>query len=196
MLFFNTAKKINKKVDFLIIGAQKCGTSSLFTYLNEHPQFSSSKIKEILFFNFHAKYKLGEKWYHSQWEKFGKKDIYYYEATPGYWYYPFCPERIAQYNPKMKFICMVRDPIKRAYSSYNMLKQSTATKEKKEDLIRYHFTGRNPENENYFKKTFLNPVGFPTFESFVNDEMNIIKNKIPDQTEPSFYTTRIIFRTT
>ncbi len=181
MLFRN--KK--KKVDFVIIGAQKCGTTSLFQYLKAHPSLQGSLGKELDYFHLHSNYKMGEKWYHSRWKDFGKKDILYYEASPQYWYSPHTPERIAKYNPEMKFICLVRDPVIRAYSAYNMFKQNTLTPELRERTIEWSYKNRNPDIENFFQKLFFTPEGCPPFENFLEEEMKIMSDakQLP---EPSF----------
>lgn len=177
-------RKKKKKVDFLIIGAQKAGTTSLFKYLGEHHSFQGSIGKELDYFHLHANYKLGEKWYHSRWKKFGDKNIHYYEASPQYWYSPHAPERIAEYNPDMKFICLVRDPVLRAYSAYNMFKQTTLTKELRERTIEWSYKNRNPDIENFFQKLFFNPGGYPSFEEFIHEELEII-SKGEQLPEPS-----------
>ena len=51
---------------FIVIGGMKCGTSSLFKYLNQHPQLFSSNYKEIRYFSHDEYYSKGEKWYRSQ----------------------------------------------------------------------------------------------------------------------------------
>ena len=129
MLFFN---RKTKKVDFLIIGAQKCGTTALFKYLNEHPNLKGAKKKEIDYFNYHYLYGLGEKWYHSNWNKFYNKGTINFSANPEDLYFRLSPERIAKYNPKMKFICLVRDPVERAFSQYMMFKHFNRTPESTE----------------------------------------------------------------
>jgi len=184
MSFFN--KNSGKKVDFLIIGAQKCGTSSVFNHLILHPALCGSKEKEINYFNNHYNYKLGEKWYHAHWKKFGKKGNHYFEGSPIYWYNTFTPERIAAYNPEMKFICLVRDPVKRAFSHYNMYKHITASQESKDRAFRWNFQHYNPEIENFVQNVFFNPKGFPTFEQFIDEEMELMTKSLSNMPEPSF----------
>jgi hypothetical protein len=127
---------------------------------------------------------LGEKWYHSRWQKFGEKNLLYFEATPDYLYLADAPERIAAYNPEMKFICLVRDPVKRAYSAYNMNKFHVANR--REIFIRDYFTPREANIEKYFQKMFFHPSGFPSFEEFIKDEMEIISTGDNNQPHPNF----------
>ncbi len=110
------------KVGFLIAGAQKCGTSALNRYLYAHPKLCMPKEKEVHFFddeiNFASK-TVDYARYHScfsprPWHRLCG------EATPDYMYWYSAPRRIWEYNPKMKFIIMLRNPVDRAFSAWNM----------------------------------------------------------------------------
>lgn len=103
--------------DFLIIGAQKGGTSSLFFYLKFHNQIKRPIKKEIHYFNIH--FSKGLNWYKAH---FPFKSTRYItgEASPDYIFHPKAPERVKELNPKMKLIVLLRDPIQRAYSAYQM----------------------------------------------------------------------------
>jgi hypothetical protein len=110
---------------FLIIGAQKCGTSALTRYLSAHPQVLSATRKEIHFFDQDAAFHRGHDWYHRHFALSGHRDRWgiAFEATPCYLYYPKCPRRIFSYSPAMKLIVLLRDPVERAYSSWNMYRK-------------------------------------------------------------------------
>jgi hypothetical protein len=108
---------MDNKVNLLIIGTQKAGTTSLFHYLNQHPDIYFSEVKEVIYFASDEHYKRGEKYYHSFFPKYKDQKIIassYVHMLPN----PKCPERVKAYNPDMKFIVMLRDPIKRAMSAY------------------------------------------------------------------------------
>lgn len=111
--------------DFLIIGAQKSGTSSLYFYLQQHPsiRLPLGITKEVHYFdlNFHR----GESWYRGHFPlavlmKKGKRVLRTFEATPEYTCHPRAAARIAQSLPSTKLILIVRNPIDRAFSHYNM----------------------------------------------------------------------------
>jgi len=105
--------------DFIIIGVQKGGTSSLFDYLKQHPNIKTSVFKEVHYYDF--QYKKGVKWYRSFFPFYKKdKSILYGEASPYYFFHPLVPERIYKDNPNIKLILLLRDPIDRAYSHYQM----------------------------------------------------------------------------
>lgn len=107
---------------FLIIGAQKAGTTSLFDYLSHHPSVVPSREKEVCFFSNDEFYQKGEAWYHSHFPMPYRvsKGSLAYEATPEYLFYPQCPERIFRYDAGVKLIIILRDPVERAYSAWNM----------------------------------------------------------------------------
>jgi hypothetical protein len=112
--------------DFIVIGGQKCGTTSLYHYLMSHPYIISPTIKQIHFFD--NNFDKGVTWYRTHFpsyfykyylEQKYKKPIITGEATPYYIFHPVAPKRIAQFVPKAKFILLLRNPIDRAYSHYH-----------------------------------------------------------------------------
>lgn len=104
--------------DFIIIGAQKGGTSSLFSYLKQHSQLQLPDKKEIHFFD--NDYQKGVNWYRSHFPMKIFDNIKTGEATPYYLFHPHAPQRIFQHCPKVKLIVMLRNPTDRAYSHYMM----------------------------------------------------------------------------
>ncbi|SMO68129.1 sulfotransferase domain-containing protein [Fodinibius sediminis] len=104
--------------DFIIIGAMKSGTSSLFHYLQLHPEVGMSAIKEVDFFIAENNYGKGVDWYRSQFTgNFSK----YGEASPNYskaHYFAGVPQRMHDLLPDVKLIYLVRDPIERIISHY------------------------------------------------------------------------------
>lgn len=118
----DSASKKTSIVDFLLVGVQKSGTTTLYSYLRDHPAISMASIKEVQFFNNDRLFESGAPdytWYHS----FFNDDLDYNlqgEATPAYIYCRDAPKRIWQYNPDMKIIVILRNPIERAYSHWNM----------------------------------------------------------------------------
>ena len=116
------------KVNLLIIGAQKAGTTSLYYYLKQHPSIYFSEVKEVNYFAIDEFYKRGVKYYHSFFPNHKNQKIIasaYVHMLPD----PKCPERVKEYNPDMKFIVMLRDPMKRAISAYKYAIQNNWEKE-------------------------------------------------------------------
>jgi hypothetical protein len=104
--------------NLIIIGAQKCGTSSLHYYLNLHPQISMSREKELDFFIQEFNWHRGVEWYKSRFT--GTASIHG-EASPNYTNYPYfrgVPAKTHATVPEAKLIYIVRDPIERIISHY------------------------------------------------------------------------------
>ncbi len=104
---------------FLIIGAQKCGTSSLFHHLSGHPDVYLPAAKEIDFFSDPGWFR-GLAWYEGVFAASGGAAAVG-EASPSYTVHPHAPEvpeRIASVLPGVKLIYLLRDPIARMRSAY------------------------------------------------------------------------------
>lgn len=111
-----------KKVGFVIAGTQKGGTSALDAYLREHPEICMADKKEVHFFDtekYFQKEKVDYSVYHSFFSPKSSHTLLG-ETTPIYMYWYDSPRRIWQYNPSMKIIVILRNPIRRAYSHWNM----------------------------------------------------------------------------
>jgi hypothetical protein len=111
--------------DFIIIGAQKCGTTSLYNYLIEHPWVAPSAVKEVHFFD--LAFARGVTWYRRQFPSLLKKcyartvlrqDLVTGEASPYYIFHPHAPRRIRMTLPNVKLIVLLRNPVDRAFSHY------------------------------------------------------------------------------
>jgi len=102
--------------DFLIIGAQKAGTTALYAYLRRHPQITGPSWKEVSFFDRH--YARGEAWYRGNFPNALRARGLVGEASPSYLFHPFAPERVATMVPEVKLIALVRNPVDRAFSHY------------------------------------------------------------------------------
>jgi hypothetical protein len=105
--------------DFLIVGAQKAGTTYLYHLLTRHPFVESATAKEVHYFDVH--FSQGIDWYRSRfpqpaWRE-GRK-IMTGEASPYYLFHPHAARRAADVVPHAKIIVLLRNPIDRAYSDY------------------------------------------------------------------------------
>jgi hypothetical protein len=111
--------------DFLLIGAQKSGTSSMFAYLKQHPQIVRPIFKELYYFDRH--YHRGLHWYGCNFptrsaierrnDHHGRAHLTF-EATATYIFDAQVPKRIAQDIETRKFIVLLRNPADRAISAY------------------------------------------------------------------------------
>jgi hypothetical protein len=100
--------------DFLILGAQKAGTTALYAYLRWHPQITGPSFKEVSFFDRH--YARGERWYRAHMPISRSATVG--EASPSYVFHPLAPERIARMLPNARLIALLRNPVDRAFSHY------------------------------------------------------------------------------
>ena len=106
--------------DFLIIGAQKSGTNSLYDLLSQHPGVERAITKELNYFNLH--FEKGIEWYRSQLplpRRNEEQKLITGEATPDYLFYPDAARRAAQVVPQARLIVLLRNPVDRAYSHYH-----------------------------------------------------------------------------
>lgn len=104
--------------DFLVIGGQRCGTTSLFRALMEHPQIRRPNLhKGVNYFDLN--YERGEAWYRAHFpRRSADQDLRVFDSSGYYMFHPLAAPRIAQDLPAIKVIAMVRDPVERAYSAY------------------------------------------------------------------------------
>jgi len=110
---------------FLIIGTQKGGTTSLYSYLEGHPNMIGTFRKEVKFFD--CNYLLGLRWYRSHFpyqSALRGKHAQTGEASPYYMYHPTALARIKKHLPDVKLIALLRNPVERAYSDYHHMFRS------------------------------------------------------------------------
>lgn len=107
-----------RKPNFLIIGAQKAGTTTLHAMLDLHPQVFMSPKKEINYFFREDYYKKGEVYYQSFFQNCPENALMVGEASPGYCVSRSALQRIAQFDPGMRLIFILREPIARGVSQY------------------------------------------------------------------------------
>ncbi|MGH3085954.1 MAG: sulfotransferase domain-containing protein, partial [Rubrobacteraceae bacterium] len=103
--------------DFIIIGTQRGGTTSLYRYLTEHPDVGAAFRKEVHFFDRY--YEKGMDWYLAHFPVRGEFPVVG-EASPYYLLHPEAPERARKAVPHARFIVLLRNPVDRAYSQYHM----------------------------------------------------------------------------
>jgi hypothetical protein len=113
--------------DFLIIGGQRCGTTSMFHYLEQHPSIASAYRKEVGYFCTH--YHKGEGWYRAHFpteraraaaSRAQGTPLVVGEATPYYLFHPAAPARAAATVPDAKLVVLLRNPVDRAFSGYQL----------------------------------------------------------------------------
>lgn len=160
----------------LIIGAQKAGTTALFNYLIQHPTIEGSPQKEIHFFNSTARYSRGADFFKAHFS--GLPGKIFLDASPSYLASPAAAERIFSYDKSVKMIVILRDPVDRAYSAWNM------------------YQSRYKENRNWFLDGWVASMGrSPTefirrrddelddFSLFVEHELEVMQRNLDQSIE-------------
>jgi len=102
--------------NLLLLGAAKCGTTTLYSYLRDIPEICMSMPKEVFFFE--AEYELGLDYYRRRYFAHWNGESIVGEARHRNLYLPFIPERIFTMDPDVKLIVCVRNPIDRSYSHW------------------------------------------------------------------------------
>jgi hypothetical protein len=122
-LFHRATSPLRVLHNFVIIGAMKGGTTSMFQYLAQHPHVHPPFRKEIKFFDIH--YAKGLGWYRAHFPSWIKmrNGAVTGEATPYYLFHPLAAERMAKVLPKAKLIIMLRNPVDRTYSHFSHIKR-------------------------------------------------------------------------
>lgn len=116
---------IGKKVlpDFVVIGAQKCASTSLLSYIGQHSRVRLGRKKSTHYFDLNPS--RGADWYAAHFPRHlaglwgGERDWLTGESCPSYMFLPEVPARMAALMPHVKLIAILRDPVKRLVSQYH-----------------------------------------------------------------------------
>lgn len=104
--------------DYLIMGAQRCGTTSLQRLLCQHPTVKAPPFRKGVHY-FDLRYQHGLSWYQGHFPlRRPGRDMVCGEASPFYMFHPLAPKRIAGDLPEVRLIVSLRDPVERAFSAY------------------------------------------------------------------------------
>lgn len=168
---------------FLVLGAQKSGTTSLHRYLSEHPAVLRASPKEVRYFS--RTYDRGESWYRAQFPLRTRRIVSRLrvgvwpavgEASPQYLFHPQAPERAHAFNPDMKLIAVLRDPVDRAYSQYQMQLRWGYEHGSFEDSL----AQEEAELETELAKLYDDP---PVYSTLVNRISYVARGRYADQLE-------------
>jgi len=111
----------SKLPNFICVGAQKAGTTSLHDILSQDSQLYLPNIKETKFFQLDSKYNQGIKYYKEEYFNDVQDNQIVGEIDPDYMYFNYVPKRIYDtLGTDVKFIFILRNPVKRAFSHYQM----------------------------------------------------------------------------
>lgn len=199
-IVYNVTGSSHVLPNFLIIGAARSGTTSLYEYLSKHPSIIPGIGKEVYFFD--KQFSKGINWYKSFFptklnmsrtqNKLQSKCLTG-EATPRYLHYPHAPKRIFSMLPNVKLIVLLRNPIDRAYSHYQMEVDSGHEKLSFEDAIsneeekitndmKKMVIDENFYSVNFYRKSYLTRGIYAAqlerwFEYFPKEQFMILKSE-------------------
>jgi lipopolysaccharide transport system ATP-binding protein len=170
---------------FIIPGAQKCGTTALAVFLERHPRLRLATTKEPDFFLRDARYQgLGLEHYR---RLFPKRRLLgnelFFEASVGYLSDPSVPERLAAFDPALRFVVMVRDPALRALSAWNHYR-TLVTIPRERARFEAWLQDHNSEDRAAGLALLAQPR-FPSFAEALGDELDAIARGEPNWTLPA-----------
>jgi hypothetical protein len=148
-------------MDIIIAGARRCGTTSMYNHLGQHPLIRLAGIREhpkreVHFFDRDEHWAEGKFWYKQQFPHAGgiTGKVLTVDKSPTYLQVPYVPERVKQICPSVKIIIMLRHPVDRAYSDF--IKRTRKGYEKRAWLkaLKAEQAGYNPKPSRYW----LSPI--------------------------------------
>jgi hypothetical protein len=186
--------------NFLIIGANKGGTSSFYVYLSRHPEIFMSEIKEPMFFLFYDEEKKEKAAVHEKepewvdWKPISDLGEYKKmfnapagvkaagEASTAYLANPVCAARIYKFNPGMKIIVILRNPVSRAFSNYLMYVRLGHEKKAFRTVVKEELGGKRaylPQGRHYLQlgyyhdslKTYIDQFGKENVKVYLIEEL-------------------------
>ena len=117
---------------FIIIGAMRCGTTSLYNYVVRHPDIMPNKLrKEIHFFDKNKRYNRGIRHYRKHFPS-----GFTGEATPMYIYKSSVPKRIHEHFPDVKMIAVLRNPVERFVSHWSLSRRRGYDKREFREVVK------------------------------------------------------------
>ena len=140
---------------FIIIGGQKCGTTFFYNGICKHPKIKEAATKEVQYFEY--QYHKGLNWYKSQFPS----NFISGESSTAYMIYPQVPFLIKKDIKNVLIIALLRNPIDRAYSQYQMNVRNKIEKLSFEEAIKYEIKrmrrrfGKNMPLENIYESEYL-----------------------------------------
>jgi hypothetical protein len=151
-----------------IVGAQKAGTTALHSYLAMHPKVITGEEKELAFFNRDEVYKMGLRSYRNLFPAW-PRGTHALDSTPNNMYCKKSAERIYAFRRDAKIIVLLREPVSRAFSAFNMYRQISPNEEFRKRLLL----------SNSDTKAFYMPLAEgsirPDIDYFLERESEIIK---------------------
>jgi hypothetical protein len=167
------------RVDFIVAGVQKAGTTALHDFLAQHPNVALLRDQALHFFD-KEEYFRGEPDYRILHNNFapGWRWQIAGEVTADYLYYPRALERIAAYNPRMKLVVSLRNPTERAFSQWNMRRDKGQEPLEFLDALKCDEEigiWKRPRGNGYLARSLYAPQLDKVFELFPREQVLVLK---------------------
>ena len=181
-LMFRTKRRKIERLDFILAGAQKSGTTALHYFLSRHPDICMGDQQEIHFFDNDAMF-VAEPNYaelHKHYPPVAPSTIAG-DCTPSYVYHEPAMQRIWNYNPKIKLLILLRNPVERAFAHWNMQRYKGIEPLDFFDAIREEETriaGAPPAQARrfaYLERGFYGRQLERVFKFFPREQMKVVK---------------------
>lgn len=164
--------------DFLVVGAQKAGTTSLFRYLSSHPDIYMPPEKEVNYWSDPAAVRLGIDWYLSEYFSKARNRQIWGEASVQYMCIPEVAARIREARPSTKILAILRNPIDRALSHYRMLHRrgllSTSFEDAVSESLSLSLDPPFDENRDFVALGLYSLQLRPFFEEFAQQQIRVL----------------------
>ncbi len=172
----------NKKVDVFIVGGQKCGTTALHNYLIKHPKIISGKIKELHFFDYEPyfdKENIIKSPMHLRalFQRKIPEDSILIDSTPNYSWWENSINRIYNYNKNAKLIFIMRNPVQRALSHWNMQYDLKISLKSFRDSYNQELKGDTSRELSYISRGFYSKQIKKMFNIFGRKNVHILESK-------------------
>ena len=143
---------MDKKINCFLIGAQKAGTSSFYNWISQHPEIEGpDEMKDIHYFTLKKYFERGISWLESFYGNKKGAQVRLQGAV-NYIFLEEAPEKILQYNANGKFILILRDPVKRAFSAFKYFEKLGVEKRLFAESLNDEI--KKPSNDDHFRNNF------------------------------------------
>jgi hypothetical protein len=175
----NLLRRKVDRVDFIVAGVQKAGTTAVHDFLAQHPQIALLRDQALHFFDKEENF-AGEPDYrilHGNFDP-GRRWRVAGEVTADYLYYPRALDRIAAYNAQMKIIVSLRNPTERAFSQWNMRREKNQEPLEFIDALKHDREiglAKNPRGNAYIARSLYAPQLEKLFALFPREQVLVLK---------------------
>lgn len=176
---------VKSRIDFMVAGVQKGGTSALHILLAQHPQIEMSTKKELHFFDkrdFVHQESAFAAYHRKGWGVDGGFDdnILYGESTPRYVVsrrngVPRYLQRIRRYNPAIKLLILLRDPVDRAFSQWNMRRSKGQDVPTFEEIVDTFLATGEHRNDDFIRRGEYGRLAYNAMSLFPDDQICFVR---------------------